>query len=75
MTIGQIRSTKDDRMSATDFHRRQENQFQRNSARWFRIRKKSDVNVWLHMDGETWTTADLCSKRTKGAATYTAVIR
>lgn len=56
MTIGQIRSTKDDRMSAADVHRRQENQFQRNSARWFRIRKKSDVNVWLHMDGETWTT-------------------
>ena len=47
---------KDSSMSAADVHRRQENQFQRNAARWFRIRKKDDINVWLHMDGKTWTT-------------------
>ena len=53
--FGQIKSGQDRSMSAADLHRRQDNKFQRNAARWFRIRKRDDVNVWLHMNGETWT--------------------
>lgn len=54
--IGQTRSSKDDSMTAADVLRRQENLFHRNTSYWFRIRKKDNADVWLHMDGKTWTT-------------------
>ncbi len=54
--IGQMRATTDRALSVTDVQRKQADLFNRNTSLWFRIRKADDEDVWLHMNGETWTT-------------------